>query len=129
MSVNFDRVIPILRIFSVDKAKEFYVDFLGFTCDWRHSFDSNFPEYLQISREGVILHLSEHHGDSVPGAAVIVNMTGIDALHAELTAKNYRFAKPGIEDMPWNARAMRVTDPFGNRLTFSESNEGKAAAP
>ena len=26
--------IPILRIFSVEKAKEFYVDFLGFGIDW-----------------------------------------------------------------------------------------------
>src|SRR2546426_6220262 len=27
MGVDFDRVIPILRIFSIDKAKEFYVQF------------------------------------------------------------------------------------------------------
>lgn len=26
--------IPIIRIFSEDKAKEFYLDFLGFTLDW-----------------------------------------------------------------------------------------------
>ncbi|MBA1316668.1 MULTISPECIES: glyoxalase superfamily protein [Pseudomonas] len=25
--------IPVLRIFSVDKAKEFYLDFLGFSVD------------------------------------------------------------------------------------------------
>ncbi|HBO82442.1 MAG TPA: glyoxalase/bleomycin resistance/extradiol dioxygenase family protein, partial [Cupriavidus sp.] len=26
--------IPILRIFSVEKAREFYLDFLGFQVDW-----------------------------------------------------------------------------------------------
>jgi hypothetical protein len=31
--------IPILRIFSVEKAKEFYCGFLGFTVDWEHRFD------------------------------------------------------------------------------------------
>jgi hypothetical protein len=28
------QAIPILRVFSVEKAKEFYLDFLGFTLDW-----------------------------------------------------------------------------------------------
>ena len=39
--------IPILRIFSVDKAKEFYVDFLGFKIDWEHRFGDNFPLYAR----------------------------------------------------------------------------------
>ena len=33
MTVAFLKTIPILRIFSVEKAKEFYVDYLGFTVD------------------------------------------------------------------------------------------------
>jgi hypothetical protein len=37
------QAIPILRIFSVEKAKEFYLDFLGFTWDWEHRFGDNFP--------------------------------------------------------------------------------------
>jgi len=28
------QAIPILRTFSVEKAKDFYLDFLGFTLDW-----------------------------------------------------------------------------------------------
>ena len=34
MSVVFHQTIPILRIFDVEKAKEFYVGFLGFAVDW-----------------------------------------------------------------------------------------------
>ena len=34
-AVAFDQTIPILRIFSVDKAKEFYLDFLGFSLGGR----------------------------------------------------------------------------------------------
>jgi uncharacterized glyoxalase superfamily protein PhnB len=118
----FQESIPILRIFSVDKAKEFYIDFLGFKIDWEHRFGDNFPLYAQISRAGLKLHLSEHHGDASPGSTVFIWMRGIAAYHRELIAKDYRYYKPGIEDAPWNATMMQVGDPFGNRLRFSEPN-------
>jgi len=70
MTVAFQKTIPILRIFSVEKAKEFYVDYLGFSVDWEHHFEENTPAYLQVSRDGLLLHLSEHHGDCCPGSAV-----------------------------------------------------------
>lgn len=121
--MEFKSVVPILRIFSVEKAKEFYVDFLGFTLDWSHTFEDNFPVYMQVSRGAAVLHLTEHYGEGVPGAALMIDMAGIEAFHAELTAKNYKFAKPGLEPMPWGARIVKVTDPFGNRLTFSEEDK------
>ena len=115
--------IPILRIFSVDKAKEFYVDFLGFKIDWEHRFGDNFPLYAQVSRLGLRLHLSEHHGDASPGSTVFIWMRGIADYHRELQAKDYRYAKPGLEDAPWDAKVLQVGDPFGNKLRFSEPNE------
>lgn len=115
--------IPILRIFAVDKAKEFYVDFLGFTIDWEHRFGDNFPLYAQVSRTGLKLHLSEHHGDASPGSTVFIWMRGIAEYHRELTAKNYRYYRPGLDDAPWDAKVMEVGDPFGNKLRFSEPNK------
>ena len=75
---------------------------------------------MQVSRAGMILHLSEHHGDGAPGATLFVETAGLDALHAEVNAKNYRYMRPGIEDAPWGARVMTVVDPFSNRIRFSE---------
>lgn len=124
-SVELRTAIPILRIFSVDKAREFYLGFLGFTLDWEHRFGENFPLYAQVSRAGLALHLSEHHGDACPGAAVMIMMQGIDAFHREITATDYRYAKPGLEEEAWGARTIKVTDPFGNRLTFAEPTEKK----
>ena len=121
MSVALQQTIPVLRIFSIEKAREFYVDFLGFTWDWEHRFGDNFPLYAQVSRADILFHLSEHHGDATPGAAVLISMKGIDDYHRELAAKDYRYYKPGIEEMPWNARVMQIVDPFGNKLRFSES--------
>ncbi len=42
--------VPILRIFDVERAKAFYVGFLGFTIDWEHRFDEKAPLYMQVSR-------------------------------------------------------------------------------
>jgi uncharacterized glyoxalase superfamily protein PhnB len=120
MSIQFKRTIPILRIFSVEKAKEFYLDFLGFKVDWVHQFGEDHPIYMQISRGDLILHLSEHYGDASPGSTVFEEMTGIEEFHREITSKNYRFMRPGIEDTFYGARVVEVIDPFGNRIRFNE---------
>jgi uncharacterized glyoxalase superfamily protein PhnB len=120
MAVAFLRTIPILRIFDVAKAKEFYVDFLGFTLDWEHHFEESTPAYMQVSRAGLSLHLSEHHGDACPGSTVFVWMTGIDEFHLEITSRNYKYLRPGIERAFYGARCMQVIDPFGNRIRFNE---------
>lgn len=120
MSVRLSTAVPILRIFSVEKAKEFYIDFLGFRVVFEHRFDPEAPLYLAVERGSLTLHLSEHHGDACPGAAVIVPVEGLDALHREVSARRYGFMRPGIEPTPWGTREMTVTDPFGNRIRFSE---------
>ena len=112
------QAVPIFRIFDVAKAVEFYVGFLGFREDWRHQFEPDFPVYLQVSKEGVVLHLSEHHGDACPGARVRIEVVDIDAYCAELLGKKYRYARPGVQTTEWKTREMTVKDPFGNQLTF-----------
>lgn len=115
---------PILRIFDESKAREFYVDFLGFQVDWEHRFEPQLPLYMQVSRDGCVLHLSEHHGDACPGAAMRIEVADVDALQAELVGRQYRHARPGAEDMPWGTRDLSVHDPFGNRLTFTSAVSG-----
>jgi len=119
--MHFDQITPILRSFDAAKAREFYVDFLGFTIDWEHRFAPGMPLYMQVSRNGCVLHLTEHHGDCCPGAGMRIRVSDIDAFHAELSAKHYGHARPGIADTPWGSRDVSVTDPFGNRLTFTNA--------
>jgi uncharacterized glyoxalase superfamily protein PhnB len=118
-----NKVIPVLRIFDYEKAVEFYVNWLDFTIDWEHRFEENMPLYLQISRDHITLHLSEHHGDASPGAKVFIEFSNIAEYHRSLTSKNYKFNKPGLEKAPWNAICMEVIDPFGNKLLFSERQD------
>jgi len=119
--MQFKNPIPILRIFDEAKAKEFYVDYLGFKIDWEHRFEPGTPLYMQVSRGDCVIHLSEHVGDCCPGAAMRIPTTELDAFHAELTAKNYKYYRPGIQMMPWGTRDMSVKDAFGNRLTFTDA--------
>jgi uncharacterized glyoxalase superfamily protein PhnB len=127
MSISFTQVIPILRIFDIAKADEFYLGFLGFAVDFDHRFEPGLPLYRQVSRGGLLLHLSEHHGDCSPGARIRVMMQGVEAFHREITAKGYGHMRPGLEKMPWGTLETSVTDPFSNRICFCEWIELSAA--
>lgn len=116
--MTLQQITPILRIFSIEKATEFYIDFLGFKVDWQHRFGDNFPLYLQISKDQCILHLSEHYGDGSPGSSIRIQCSDIGYYHQWLEAKDYRFAKPEITRTPWNTQELQITDPFHNHLVF-----------
>jgi hypothetical protein len=118
--IAFQQTIPVLRIFDVAKSKEFYCGYLAFSVDWEHRFDDNSPVYMQVSRAGHLFHLSEHCGDACPGATVFIKMSGIRSYHAELTAKEYKFYRPGMEETFYDALCMEIIDPFGNKLRFHE---------
>ena len=128
MTVQFERAVPIFRIFSLDKAREFYVDFLGFKVDWEHRFEPDAPVYMQISRNGLLIHLSEHHGDGTPGSIAFVHTTGVRDLQRELIDKRYRHMRPGIQEQEWGMTTVSVTDPFNNRITFGERTQKDTGA-
>ena len=126
MTIDFQRTVPIFRIFSLEKAREFYLDFLGFKVEWEHRFEPEAPVFMQVSRGGLAINLSEHHGDGTPGSNVYVHMTGIKALHRELNDKKYRHNRPGLQQQEWGMTELTVTDPFNNRITFGERTETAA---
>ncbi|RMQ51027.1 hypothetical protein ALQ04_02227 [Pseudomonas cichorii] len=119
-AVTFDKSIPILRMFDEAKAREFYLDFLGFSVEFEHRFEADLPLYLGISRSGLQLHLSEHHGDASPGSTIFVPMQNIELLRDELLAKRYGYGRPDIVEQDWG-KVLEVLDPFGNRIRFSQS--------
>ena len=119
--MSLSRTTPILRSFDETLAREFYLRFLGFQVVFEHRFPPGAPLYLGIARDACSLHLSEHHGDATPGASMRIQVTDVDALCAELHAKDYAHARPHVQDMPWGTRDFTVTDPFGNRLTFTSA--------
>ena len=115
------RTTPILRSFDEVKAREFYVFFLGFEVVFEHRFHDGAPLYMGIRRGDCSLHLSEHHGDTTPGSSMRIQVEDIDAFCAELQSRNYSYSQPRVENTPWGTRDFTVSDPFGNRLTFTSA--------
>src|SRR5215469_16844631 len=96
-------VIPILRMYDVTATIRFYVEYLGCSLDWQDG-EGDRPVYLQVSRDGMRLHLSSPPDDGTPGTAVLVVVRNLDALHAELHKRGYPFLNPGIAPGPGDGR-------------------------
>lgn len=111
--------VPILRSFDEAKARDFYLDFLGFEVEFEHRFADDAPLYMGIRRDTCQLHISEHHGDATPGARVRIRHEDMVGLAKELSNKRHPNARPGMPcPTPWGHLELTVTDPFGNKLTF-----------
>jgi hypothetical protein len=78
------------------------------------------PLYIGIKREDIQLHLSEHHGDSVPGLRIFIVCNEIEKYFSELQIRPYKYYRPGIQETFYDCKAMVVQDPFGNKLSFNE---------
>lgn len=114
------QIIPILRIFDYQKSVEFYIDWLGFEIVWEHHFEENTPVYMEVKKDNIILHLSEHHGDGTPGSRVFIWAEEIADYHKELIDKKYKYNRPGLEKTFYDAISFTVDDPFGNKIIFNE---------
>ena len=123
MPVKLGSATPILRMFDIEKAREFYVGYLGYKVDWEHRFEPRFPLYMQVSCDESRLHLSEHHGDGCPGQHLRIEVKDIAEFHAQLKSKKYGYMNPGLETQEWGERSVTVIDPFGNHLTYYETIE------
>jgi catechol 2,3-dioxygenase-like lactoylglutathione lyase family enzyme len=118
MAMRFGPVVPILRMFDLPATLRFYRDYLGCSVDWQDG-EGDGPVYLQVSRDGLTLHLSSHHDDGTPGSAVLVETPDVAGLHAELHERGYPFLNPGMEGHD-RGREMTLIDPASNRLRFFE---------
>jgi hypothetical protein len=121
-AVEFKLAVPVLRIFDLAKAEEFYLEYLGFTVEWTHRFEESFPVHMQIARGNIRLQLTEHTGEASPGSCAVVYTSQLAAFLAELKAKDYRYFNPAIEKQEWGLE-LKLNDPFSNRLRFIERSE------
>jgi len=112
--------VPVLRSFDERVARRFYLDYLGFGVVFEHRFQPGMPLYLRVERDGMRIDLSEHHGDGTPGSSVWVETADLEALHAELSARQSAGIRPGIDPDAPGGPTMNVIDPFGNTLRFCQ---------
>ncbi|WP_375583233.1 glyoxalase superfamily protein [Cyclobacterium xiamenense] len=85
----------------------------------RTSFAGTLPMYAHISKGECIVHLSEHHGDGIPGTRIRTTCDQVKACHKELRVKNYRLLlHPGVSNQPWEAQEIPPRIHLGIRLYF-----------
>ena len=109
------QVVPALRITNYLKSKQFYVDGLGFRIIWEHRFESQFPVFMKVERDGLAFYLTEHEGDCQPGGLVHLYVPDVDAWYAELQRKGVPVKEAPKESIE-GLRDMTVVDPDGNQL-------------
>lgn len=114
------RVFPVLRILDEQQARAFYVDGLGFAVDWDWRHEPGFPIFMQVSRDGLALFLSEHAGDAEVGGRVYLSVDDVGAWYEGIEARGLKADSPP-QDQPWGQREVTYCDPFGNRVTLGTS--------
>lgn len=119
---QFGVPVPVLRVQRTDDAREFYLDYLGFSVEWEHRFEPGLPLYTRIVRDSARLDLSEHHGDGTAGTAVWIPVADVKALHDELSAKKYGRARASIDRDAPGGPTIEVVDPFGNVLRLCHTD-------
>ncbi len=110
-------ILPILPSLNIGETLAFYRDYLGFDDVGYESAD-----YLIVSRlfAGHKMELHFWLADDrtlCEKSAIYIRGGGIDALHAEFTARKLPKLTP-MTVRPWNMEEFYVFDPHGNLLKF-----------
>jgi catechol 2,3-dioxygenase-like lactoylglutathione lyase family enzyme len=108
-----NEVIPTLRVAKLAASRDFYVRALGFRLDWENA-DERGELFAQLSRDGMLLYLSERAEDGGGRGLVHLYVPSVDTWHAELFERGVDAPLP--QDRPWGNREFRVVDPDGNQL-------------
>jgi len=119
--MKFRLAIPVLHVSSAKAAEDFYCDLLGFRRQFAYRVDESKadPCYMGLARDGAEINLSSFPGDGVCGGVVNFVVDDVDALHAELVAKQVRI-DTGPVDQSWGTREMYVKDDDGNSVRFQQ---------
>ena len=103
-----EEVVPVLDVEDADRAVSWYQR-LGFSKEWEHQFEPDFPWFVSVARGNVRLYLSEHKGDARPNTLIHLYVNDIDAVARE-------FHLPVDEEGLLLGRECDLEDPDGNRL-------------
>ena len=109
--------ISTFRVGDARSSESYYRDQLGFATTWQHDPGEGFPVFVEVSRDQVAIHLSEHEGDGAFGAQLYVKVDDAKALHEELAGRGAKIIEP-LQDSEWGHMIFVVEDLDGNVLRF-----------
>lgn len=109
--------ISMLRTKDARKSEAFYCDLLGFEKSWEFDPGDEYPVFLEVARDAVAFHLSEHEGDGPMGVQVYINVEDAAALYEEFVSRGAPITDPPREE-EWGHLVFSMEDPDGNTLRF-----------
>jgi catechol 2,3-dioxygenase-like lactoylglutathione lyase family enzyme len=113
-------VFPRFLVRSVARSLAYYTDVLGFQIS---NSSGDPPVFGIVERDGRGVHLKQGEPRVRRTAEeawdAYFEVSGIDALHAELLAKSARIVR-GPERLPYGMAELDVADPDGYILCFAE---------
>ena len=124
MKLPEQRVVPALRITDYERSKAYHVKTPGFTVDWEHRFEPDFPVFMSVVRDGMQVYLTQQDGDCQVGGLVHFVIADVDAWHREFRERGARVAEAPNNDLGFCN--MTITDPDGNQLRFMERSSNEA---
>lgn len=91
----------------------------GFQIGWEHRYRPEFPVFVQLTKGGLSLYLSQHKGDCRVGGLAYFYVSDVDVWYNECRRLGI---VPSImpKNQPWGNREMRLTDPDGNQLCICQ---------
>lgn len=103
-----------------EKAKEFYVEKLGFNMDGDWKIEGKRFIQLTPHGSGCSIAIGEGITEAKPGSidSIMLVVKDIDSLHKELVSKGVEVTAP--EKMPWGATHMYFSDPDGNKWQIQQ---------
>ena len=109
--------ISMLRVANARLSEKLFRDVFGFETTWEHDPGDGQPVFIEVVRDAVAIHLSEHEGDGPIGIQVYVNVSDAKALHDEFDSRGANITQP-LQDSPWGHLIFEVNNLDGNTLRF-----------
>lgn len=107
--------VPVLASLNIEESAEFYRKKLGF------SVLAQYPNYLVIIRDGVVLHFWITDDPDIPKAtSCYINVSNIGPLYEEFTAAEVIHPNGALEKKPHGMTEFSIADNHGNLIKFGE---------
>ena len=122
------QLMPMISVDSVDQARAFYIDQLGFGHMMGMLGKDGHLDFCTVTRSGAKVMLmrtqqsTEETGTTSPKRPVEIylEVSDVDAYQKQLTAKGIKVTSP-LTDQWWGDRTFTVMDPFGYQIWFYQT--------
>lgn len=122
------QLMPMISVDSVDQARSFYIDQLGFGHMMGMLGKDGQLDFCTVTLGGAKIMLMRPQQSSEGTRAtpykrpveIYLEVRDVDAYHKQLVAKGIKITSP-VTDQWWGDRTFTVMDPFGYQIWFYQT--------